>query len=271
MTEEVYVMQNLFGIIVIYNKNVNDSVTYECLKKQENLRIIVCDNSTTDYDNEKIVEGDGGHYINMNGNAGLSKAYYKALDYIQYKNPHMQGFIMLFDDDTFIPDDYFYKMFRVIKTGKADIYLPIVKDEIGIMSPSMMKKHYCHRAFGENVWKIKKSEICGINSGMAISLDIFKQYRYNEELFLDYVDHNFIRDMRKYHREIAIVKTYIQQTFSSNIYDKEKELARLNIFKKDINVFYKKGIGNRIFFHYTMLKRRIKLVIKYKRINIIFK
>ena len=50
MTEEVYVMQNLFGIIVIYNKNVNDSVTYECLKKQENLRIIVCDNSTTDYD-----------------------------------------------------------------------------------------------------------------------------------------------------------------------------------------------------------------------------
>lgn len=264
-------MQNLFGIIVIYNKNVNDSVTYECLKKQKNLRIIVCDNSTTDYDNEKIVERDGGHYINMNGNAGLSKAYNKALDYIQYKNPHMQGCIMLFDDDTFIPDDYFKKMLQAIKNGRADIYLPIVQDEIGVLSPSIMKKYYCHRAWNGNVWKIKNNEICGINSGMAISLNIFKRYRYSEEIFLDYVDHNFLRDMRKYHRKIEIVRTYIQQTFSSNMHDKEKELARLDVFKKDIDVFYKKGFGNRIFFHYTMLRRKMKLVLKYKKIDIMFR
>lgn len=264
-------MQNLFGIMVIYNKNANASVTYQCLRRQKNLRIIVCDNSTKDYDNRRIIEENGDYYISMHGNAGLSKAYNKALDYIQHNIPRMQGYIMLFDDDTFIPDDYFHKMFWAIKSGRADIYLPIVKDEIGILSPSMMKKYYCHRALGGNVWKIKKSEICGINSGMAISLKIFKNYRYNEELFLDYVDHNFIRDMRKYHRKIAIVETYIQQSFSSNIYDKGKELARLNIFKKDINAFYKRGIGNRVFFHYTMLRRKMKLAIKYKSIDIMFK
>ena len=178
---------------------------------------------------------------------------------------------MLFDDDTHIPEDYFVRMLRDIQRKNADIYLPIVKDEVGILSPSMMKKYYCHRAIGGNVWKIRKSEICGINSGMAIALKVFKSYRYNEELFLDYVDHNFIRDMRKHHCRIEIVKTYIHQTFSSNIHDEKKELARLEIFKKDINVFYKRGIGNRFFFHYTMLRRKMKLVFKYKKIGIMFR
>lgn len=264
-------MLNLFGIIVVYNKNVNDSVTYQCLKKQKGLQIIVCDNSTRDYGNCAIVASEGYQYMNMNGNAGLSKAYNKALDYIASVNPEMKGYVMLFDDDTHIPEDYFVRMLRDIQRKNADIYLPIVKDEVGILSPSMMKKYYCHRAIGGNVWKIRKSEICGINSGMAIALKVFKSYRYNEELFLDYVDHNFIRDMRKHHCRIEIVKTYIHQTFSSNIHDEKKELARLEIFKKDINVFYKRGIGNRFFFHYTMLRRKMKLFFKYKKIGIMFR
>ena len=264
-------MLNLFGIIVVYNKNVNDSVTYQCLKKQKGLQIVVCDNSTSDYENCGIVESEGYRYINMNGNAGLSKAYNKALNYIQSVNPEMKGYVALFDDDTFIPEDYFKKIFKAIERKKADIYLPIVKDEIGILSPSMMKKYYCHRAIGGDVWKIKKSDICGINSGMAISLKIFKRYRYNEELFLDYVDHNFIRDMRKQHRSIEIVKTYIHQTFSSNIHDEKKELARLEIFKRDIDVFYKRGIGNRLFFHYTMFRRKMKLAFKYRKIGLMLR
>lgn len=262
-------MAKLFGIIVIYNKNVDDSVTYQCLKKEKQLYVVVCDNSTSDYDNQRKVEADGYIYVNMGGNAGLSKAYNKALDTIFLRYPETDGYVLLFDDDTFIPEDYFVQMKKAFHRGGGDIYLPIVKDEIGILSPSMMKKYYCHRAIGGDVWKIKQSELCGINSGMAISLEIFKNYRYNEEIFLDYVDHNFIRDMRKQKRKIQIVKTYLQQSFSSNIYDMKKELARLDIFQKDIQVFYKQGIGNRIFYHYTMLRRRMKLAIKYKNVRIL--
>lgn len=264
-------MAKLFGIIVVYNKHVDDSVTYQCLKKEKNLKVIVCDNSTKDYNNQATVESDGCIYIDMAGNAGLSKAYNRAIDKIFSVYPDSQGYIMLYDDDTFIPEDYFIKMKKALSRKKADIYLPIVKDEIGILSPSMMKKYYCHRAVGGNVWKIKPSEICGINSGMVISKDIFDNYRYNEEIFLDYVDHNFIRDMRRYHKKIEIVKTYLQQSFSSNIYDLDKELVRLAIFEKDINVFYKKGLGNRLFFHYTMMRRRMKLALKYKNIGVLIR
>ena len=72
MTKEACKGPDLFGIIVIYNKNVRDSLTYQCLKKQDDLQIIVCDNSTKDFDNKKFVENDGFYYVNMHGNAGLS-------------------------------------------------------------------------------------------------------------------------------------------------------------------------------------------------------
>ena len=264
-------MTELYGIIVVYNKNVDDSTTYQCLKKHENLNVIVCDNSTKDYANQAIVEKDGFVYLNMNGNVGLSKAYNKAIDTIFSISPKSEGYIMLFDDDTYIPEDYFVQMEKAISRKNADIYLPIVKDEIGVLSPSMMKRHYCHRAIGGDVWKIKQNELCGINSGMVISLGIFGNYRYNEAIFLDYVDHNFIRDMRKRSKKIEIVQTFLQQSFSSNIFDMDKELVRLDIFKKDIDVFYRQNLGDRIFFHYTMLRRKMKLAIKYKNISILFR
>lgn len=256
-------MPNLFGIIVVYNKNVNDSVTYQCLKKQKGLQIVVCDNSTRDYENCAVVESEGYQYINMNGNAGLSKAYNKALDYIASVNPEMKGYVALFDDDTFIPEAYFIKLKEEIKEKRSDIFLPVVRDEIGILSPSVMKKYYCHRA-PEDLWSIKKEELCGINSGMAIRLRLFKKYRYNERIFLDYVDHNFIRDMRKRKRKVSIMDVEIQQTFSSNTDSKEKSMIRFGIFKKDINEFYRKGFWNRFFFYYVITRRKMQLTRKFR-------
>lgn len=262
-------MQNKYGIIVVYNKYVDDSVTYNCLKKVGNINIVVCDNSTQNFDNKEKVEQDGYVYVNMNGNCGLSKAYNRAIDRIQGLNPKMQGFVMLFDDDTFIPVDYFNAIGQAIESNQADIYLPIVEDEVGILSPSIMKKYYCHRAPGD-VWSIKEKELCGINSGMTIRLSIFLDYRYDEAIFLDYVDHNFLRDMRKRNHKVKIVDTKIKQTFSSNTDSKEKAMVRFKIFKKDINKFYAHGFGNRFFFFYVILRRKLQLTRKYKDIRILF-
>lgn len=263
-------MQEQYGIIVLYNKSVDESVTYNCLKKYDNLKVIVCDNSTKSFNNKIKVESDQFIYIDMHGNKGLSIAYNRALDSIEKINPKMEGYVMLFDDDTFIPEEYFSKMTEAINKKKADIFLPIVKDEIGILSPSVMKKYYCHRA-PENVWSIKKQEICGINSGMCIKLSAFTTYRYNEKIFLDYVDHNFIRDMRKKNKKVEIVNTQINQKFSSNTHNKKAELSRFKIFKKDLNVFYEHGFGNRFFYYYVITRRKMQLTRKYRDIAIIFK
>ena len=108
-------MTQIFGIIVVYNKNVCDSVTYQCIKKQGRIKMIVCDNSTKDYCNRDIVVSDGYQYVDMHGNQGLSKAYNKALDVIHTLNPSMKGYVMLFDDDTDIPEDYFKQMYRALE------------------------------------------------------------------------------------------------------------------------------------------------------------
>ena len=231
--------ENVYGILVLYNKNAAQSRAYCCLKNYKNVDLIVCDNSTKDYANKLLVEQDGYIYLNMHGNVGLSKAYNRALDKIKESDPSYKGYIMLLDDDTYIPAEYFQALSAAIKRYGSHIFLPIVKDEIGVLSPSMMKKYYCHRAIGD-VHRIKKTEICGINSGMAIRKDVFDDYRYNEDLFLDYVDHNFIRDMRKKNVQITILDVTLHQKFSSNSDSKEKALIRFSIFKKDINAFYKK-------------------------------
>ena len=107
-------MQEQYGIIVLYNKSVDESVTYNCLKKYDNLKVIVCDNSTKSFNNKIKVESDQFIYIDMHGNKGLSIAYNRALDSIEKINPKMEGYVMLFDDDTFIPEEYFSKMTEAI-------------------------------------------------------------------------------------------------------------------------------------------------------------
>ncbi len=263
------ITEKIYGILVVYNRNVEQSQAYCCLKKYKNVDLIICDNSTKDYANKHPVEQDGYTYLNMHGNVGLSKAYNRAIDKINELNPRYRGYIVLLDDDTFIPEDYFFELSAAIKKHNSHIFLPIVEDEIGILSPSIMKKYYCHRAIGD-VHCIKKRELCGINSGMAIRKDLFDNYRYNENIFLDYVDHNFIRDMRKKDVEITILDVVLRQKFSSNSDSKEKALIRFSIFKKDINEFYKHGFWNRFFYYYTIVRRKTRLAMQFKDFKLLF-
>lgn len=68
-----------FAVMVIYNRKIGDSITYNCLKACPQVSLTVCDNSTEDYGNSQAV-AENVNYISMGGNAGLAKAYNKAVD-----------------------------------------------------------------------------------------------------------------------------------------------------------------------------------------------
>ena len=72
-------INNLYAVIVLYNKFCQNSLTYNELNRIKGLNIIVCDNSTKDMGNKDQVINDNNIFINMNGNKGLSKAYNKAI------------------------------------------------------------------------------------------------------------------------------------------------------------------------------------------------
>ena len=264
-------MEKLVAIMVVYNTNVLESRAYKCIKTAKNVRLIVCDNSTITNDNKRLVENDGNIYLCMHGNIGLSKAYNKAIDYIMDNLFEECDYIVLMDDDTYFPEEYFNELNKKISNSNIDIYLPVVFDETGnagYLSPSIMKRGYCHRA--KDIKSINKDELCGINSGMVIKNDIFDNYRYNEEIFLDYIDHNFIRDMRSRGKRIDILETKLTQCFSSSSDTKQSAEKRFKIFKKDINVFYKKGLSNRFLYHYILFRRRINLFERFRDLKVFF-
>lgn len=225
----------IFVIIVIYNIVCNDSITYNAVKQISDINIIVCDNSTIDINNKSIVESDGYLYINMYGNNGISKAYNRAIEMVPKSN---RNYICLLDDDTFIKESYFQKAIASINRTQADIYLPIVKTESRIMSPCILKNNYIKQI--QDIKELDLKEVSAINSGMIINSLVFKEYRYDEMLFLDYVDHNFMKYIKKKGLTIFLMEdNFIYQNFSMENNSKQADYNRLCILNKDLKYFYK--------------------------------
>lgn len=253
----------IYALIVIYNKNIEESVSYQCLKDTQDISIIVCDNSTQKLDNIQKVHGDKNTYISMDGNKGLSRAYNTVLEYLNGKD----GWLCIFDDDTFIPSDYFEKLRESIKLVTADIYVPVVRSQNGIMSPVSLKDYKINKVNDINT--LTDKTISAINSGLAISLAILKDYRYDENLFLDFVDYNFFLDMRSKNAKIKIIGCELKQEFSAECGNKVSQKIRFKIKKKDLRYFYRRSIKTKLYYHYLILRMKAKLLLKYHDIKII--
>lgn len=245
-----YDIKEITAIIVIYNSSCSDSISYRRLKEL-GVRTIICDNSTIDYGNQKIVESDGNIYINMGGNKGLSKAYNVALDKITKETK----FICLFDDDTDIKKDYFEKAVKYLNTSKANIFLPIVKSQKSIISPCQFKIKRAVEV--KNIEEKDIKNISAINSGIIIDVHVFDNYRYNENIFLDYLDHEFMRDMRYQNKSIKIMKDNIlEQNFSMETNSLDSSYKRLCILNHDLKEYYRDN-----FFMYLYQITAFKLIL----------
>lgn len=251
----------MYSIIVVYNKKISDSVTYRALRLQSDMEIIVCDNSTESNNNKTIVDADGYQYISMDGNQGLSKAYNKALDCLKDK----EGYVCIFDDDTIVDEAYFNVVNKCIQS-KKDIYIPYVTDGNSVISPSIIENDIVSKMGNEE--KLDYDHLTAINSGMVISLSVFKDYRYTEELFLDYVDHQFLKDMKHQHKSIEVMDCTIRQNFSANEVNRKNAMIRFKVFKKDSRYFYR---FNKKAYHYVINKRKMRLLLTYKDIRFLLK
>lgn len=248
----------MLSIIVIYNMDVQTCDVYQVLKRQPDIDVIVCDNSTEPTSNREVVEADGGTYIFMDGNHGLSKAYNAALDQM-IMDP--QDYVILFDQDTIVNDDYFQCVRHSIQT-RQDIYFPTVKTKQQILSPAVIADGIVSALDREEHVPIEK--MTAINSGMVIRMGLFTEYRYPESLFLDYVDHAFIVRMKQRNCSMVWMPVTITQPFSAEAKDKEQARKRFAIFKKDSGVFYRDIIPHKRACIFVVNKRKLRLLLQYK-------
>ncbi|MCM1295264.1 MAG: hypothetical protein NC311_06955 [Muribaculaceae bacterium] len=251
---------SIYGIVVLYNRTF-DKIAYKKLM-ENGVTLIVCDNSTKTMGNGDAAADIGAYYISMGGNKGLACAYNKALDMIRDElSPNKLDYVCLFDDDTEIPSKYPSQ----IKARHEQILLPIVSDGTKIMSPCRMKNKIV-KGFGSvrAAMEADKKQLTGINSCMAVRWDCYDNYRYDEALFLDYIDHSFLYDMRKKGIYPTVLNFKIRQHFSAVEDGKKKAAKRFAGQKSDLRIFY----GDRkLIYHYIILKKKFKLAFQYRDIR----
>ncbi len=251
-------MCKISAVVVVYNKRIDACEALRSLSGAKDIDVLVADNSTRNMGNEALAEKAGYTYIGMGGNRGLSKAYNRAIGRIG-KN---DGLICLFDDDTAFGPEYFDILRADARAYSGiDIFVPVVKDANGMLSPCIFKGLRGRRA--ESLSDIPAMNITAINSGLAVRAKVFEDYRYDENLFLDYVDHAFIRDtIRNDKSKLRVMDVTIDQQFSgSQRQSRGDAMRRYGIFKKDVQYFGAKYGEPKLLVWLLLLRRRLKLLL----------
>ncbi|MDD4095676.1 MAG: glycosyltransferase [Oscillospiraceae bacterium] len=251
-------------ILVVYNKRCNEIDSLRQIGKQSNFvhKVIVIDNSLPDFHADNRSYLDEFSYViykAMTENVGLSKAYNHALSLLDADD----GYVLFLDDDTVIGDDFFEKTAGVLESDEPDVLFARVEDEKGLLSPCLRSGLRCKR-FGasDRLTKHLPKNISAINSGTVVKIGVQKGLMFDENLFLDYVDHlNVIRLIQAGH-QIEISNVIIRQQFSDNMVDDPSQTERYRCFIRDARTFG--GIIKRIGLSTEayLLFRAVKLSIK---------
>lgn len=255
--------EDIFAVLVVCNAAVEKSLTYRSIAAS-GVRLVVCDNSTEDFGNAAFCESmPNVRYIDMGGNLGLPKAYNAALDWLGGR----EGLVCLFDDDTQIPSEYFPLLCGAAqREADFDIFVPLVYDEVGLLSPNLIRGTRIRRAGSLSGLG---GDIGAINSAMAIRTEVFRGFRYDENLFLDFVDYAFLREMKRQGRRIFILENVsLRQSFSANTDSEEKAAARFKIFQKDAKYYFR---DTPLASRRAILRRRLSLCRKFRTLKFLFR
>lgn len=252
-------------IIVIYNQVLDDidliTKRFSCISKY-----YLVDNSTDQRIKKanfsKASLSNNFIYIDMNGNKGLSKAYNAVIE-----NLDDDSWILVCDQDTTFTDDNIkHYVLNIEKHSDCDVLFPIVYDSIGIMSPSICRGLNYIRCKNEET-TFNKENLSFINSGMMIKSIILKHCKYDENLFLDYVDHDFNKNYSGLKKKICS-DIKLEQQFSGTTKNSfNTDMVRFKIFMKDTLYFGNKWGFRNSSIKLKILKRVLKLTLCHRTLK----
>ncbi len=251
----------IYALVVIYNRACEDSPSLESLRRYQEARVVLIDNSTEENDNAKYCAKRGFGYLSLGDNRGLAVAYNRGIDWIKRHTDATH--VVLLDDDTTLPDDFLSETAACIAANpQAKLFLPRVYDEVGLLSPCAINGLRVRRI--ADVGELNAQNVTAINSGMTIALDVFKHYRYDEMYFLDYIDHAFMRDMRAKSVPYIVTEQTLSQRFAGNERgNKAAAKRRLNIFKRDFRRFCGRSPKGRLTATAVIIRRQLKLLLRH--------
>ncbi len=219
-------------VVVIYNSWCGDSQTCKAFQNSTVKPdcILIVDNSTRDYGNKEYCDKQGWLYCSMEGNKGLTQAYNRALELCK----DQVDMVVLADDDTHFPSHYLNTLLEYEeKFPQASVFLPVVKTGEAFLSPSVFQNNKVLQIFSLD--ELCGKEITGINSGMAVRSSVYEKYRYDEQLFLDYVDHDFMYWCREHGIQFCVMDRILieQEFFGVSQTSAKSRHFRARIYSKD--------------------------------------
>ena len=252
-------MANINALVVVYNKSMTESAAAASLQTP-GVRVFIADNSTEDFGNRTFAQRRGYTYVDMGGNMGLSKAYNRVISLLD-KN---EDLICLFDDDTTVDSRYFEALAAAAAAHpEIDLFAPVVRDRQGMLSPCVISGAICRRV--KDTEDLPEQGVSVVNSGLAIRLKVFRDYRYDEGQFLDYIDHAFIRDIAGYERKRILIMedVTLKQRFSGTREAEPRGVdGRATAYsKRDVGYFCRKYRISGLNRLALLAKRRIRLIL----------
>jgi len=246
--------------VVLYNRRCEDAKSLAALAgpDRNGFAIRIYDNSTVPAikeSNRKYCDINRFPYTDMKGNRGLAAAYNAAVSELPE-----DGFLLLLDQDTTLPKDFFPKLFASLQEyPDVPVHVPIVRSQSGLLSPASVRGHRVSRL--KDIAPGVYSDITAINSGMTAERRAYDRAgSYAEAYFLDYIDHEFIRRYRKTGGKIAVFDAVLTQDFSDDDHrNKESDLARFAIYRKDMHQFCSDTLGGRVYYYTKIIYRAFKL------------
>lgn len=258
-------MNNILICCVIFNQSILETNTYKTLLKGRQ-NVFIYDNSPSPQVDVNSLPKSW-KYISDSLNPGLSFAYNTAA---QYARDNGFDWLMIADQDTQFAPDIIKKYEDALLSHKdIRLFCPVVQLNNGKNLSPVRLFHYVPYHLNTTLLGIIDSKNIGIiNSGILINVNaFFKVGGYNESVFLDYSDFQFVERFSTYFSKVMIVDCVCHQSFSNIDDNLNQKVARYKLFCKSLKGYKPKNYLNKFWITFTVLKRAISICYACKDLN----
>ncbi|WP_018617642.1 hypothetical protein [Spirosoma luteum] len=220
-------LQNTLIVIVLYNFNLYDSITYKCLeeafvrKSKQKIDLFIYDNSpVADIHLGEFTSNSKFNllYLHDPSNPGVSRAYNRAADWAKSKDKKL---LLVLDQDTKLPAEGLVCYAQAVTSfPEFPLYAPQVYSGGILYSPCryVFQKGSNLKGIDPGVHQTRYRSV--INSGLLINLFAFhKVGGYDDEVQLYFSDHVFFDRIKKYFPRFVVIKCRLEHQLSSVDYN----------------------------------------------------
>lgn len=226
----------IFAIIVLYQERWADIPAQPFLERavSEGLCSLMIHDNSAAAQTEPFFENKRVTYIHDGANPGLATAYNRALQVAEGYD-----WLLLLDQDTVVPIEYFEKLIRVASDSHAVALVPQIVSAGRQISPVAANKYIDRRAVSLEPG-VYQERVMAINSGSCINRGFLTSIQgFNEEFPLDFLDHWLFWKIFQLGQTVEVMAIKLEHELSVLDYS-TLDLARYQGILKSEMFFYRK-------------------------------